>query len=201
MFKERPLPVLPIAEIIVGYAQANRHLTPHDPVLGLLLQWAGEAADPQVYARHIVDDAPEAPRHVLMMQGIVDTYILPTIANGLSMPLGLDLAGPSLEGTDPRSAIFPYAEDALTLVGRGGIAYPAMGNRDVGGQTVTAVLTQHPEDPIEDGHEAVFQTEPPKLQYRCFLDGLCPGPCPERAQYGSDHLRLRRPAPPRPSGA
>jgi len=37
------------------------------------------------------------------------------------------------------------------------------------------VLTQHPGDGIEDGHEVVFQTEPPKDQYRCFLRTLLTG--------------------------
>lgn len=187
LYKEKPLPVLPLANLIVGYSRAGATITTFDPALALLLQWAGEAADPQVYARHVVDQplASDPSRHVLMMQGIVDTYILPTIANGLSLPLGLDLAGPALESTDPRSAIFTSVEDALPLVDRGNVAYPASANRTVDGSTVTAVVTQHPQDAIEDGHEAVFQTAGPKHQYRCFLEDFAAGRVPVVPAPGS----------------
>jgi hypothetical protein len=40
---------------------------------------------------------------------------------------------------------------------------------------VTAVVSQFPGDGIEDGHEVVFQTDPPKHAYRCFLLGLVAG--------------------------
>jgi hypothetical protein len=36
-------------------------------------------------------------------------------------------------------------------------------------------VVQHVEDGIEDGHEAAFQTEPPKHQYRCFLKSFAEG--------------------------
>ncbi|MCB9626667.1 MAG: hypothetical protein H6725_04785 [Sandaracinaceae bacterium] len=172
LYKERPLPILPLARIIVGYTRTTQALTLFDPVLALLLQWAGEGSDPQTYAHRVVDaPLPDAsPRHVLMMQGIVDTYIFPSIANGLSLPLGLELAGSALESTDPRSARFTSIADLLPLVGRSTRSYPAGSNRNVAGTLVTAVVTQHPEDGIEDGHEVMFQTEGPKHQYRCFLD-------------------------------
>lgn len=180
LYKQKPLPVLPLARLIVGYTRASAQITQLDPALALLLQWAGESADPQVYAHRVVDQplAGDSSRHVLMMQGIVDTYILPAIANGLSLPLGLDLAGPALESTDPRSAVFTSVADALPLVDRTSIAYPASANRTVGGTTVTAVVTQHPEDGIEDGHEVMFQTAGPKHQYRCFLEDFAAGRAP-----------------------
>ena len=180
LYKQKPLPVLPLARLIVGYTRASAQITQLDPALALLLQWAGESADPQVYAHRVVDQplAGDSSRHVLMMQGIVDTYILPAIANGLSLPLGLDLAGPALESTDPRSAVFTSVADALPLVDRTSTTYPASANRTVGGTTVTAVVTQHPEDGIEDGHEVMFQTTGPKHQYRCFLEDFAAGRAP-----------------------
>ncbi|MGZ3443115.1 MAG: hypothetical protein ACXVDD_26520, partial [Polyangia bacterium] len=95
MDKIKPLHVRPYAEILLDYNMDQRSLEAHDPAL-TLLQWAEEPSDPQVYARRIVrEPAPgEAPRHVLMEQGIVDHYILPSIANSLSLSLGLDAAGP-----------------------------------------------------------------------------------------------------------
>jgi hypothetical protein len=45
------------------------------------------------------------------------------------------------------------------------IALPA--ELDLG--SATGVVTQHLEDGIEDGHEVMFQEDPPKHEYQCFL--------------------------------
>ena len=84
-----------------------------------LLQWAGEIADPPVFGRRLVHEpGQEAPRHVLMLQGIVDHYILPSIANATSLSLGLDLAGPPLDaGTAELESFLPLAS-LLPLIGR-----------------------------------------------------------------------------------
>ncbi|MCA9557294.1 MAG: hypothetical protein KC583_01910, partial [Myxococcales bacterium] len=173
-----PLETRPLAETILRYG--GRRLHTHDPVLSLL-QWAGESADPPVYAPLVIDHPVEgaAPRHVLMLQGIADTYILPPIANALSLAFGLDLAGPSLEATHPATADFTPLADLLDLRGRAALDLPARGNRD----GVTAVVVQHPQGPVEDGHEVVFQTEPPKIQYRRFLETLRAG-SPEVPEVG-----------------
>jgi hypothetical protein len=188
MYKQKPTPVYPAVSALLhdGGLQAD------DPIL-TFAQWALEAADPQLYGESIVR-APGAgaqPRHVLMMQGIVDDYILPRIANATSLSFGLDLAGTELDTeSDPRLAGELTVGPLLPLVpldARATIALPAAGN--VGG--TTAVLTQHMEDGIEDGHEVVFQTDPPKHEYQCFLaswlatgtpsvptDGSRDAPCP-----------------------
>ena len=173
VYKESPLRVRPIAETLLGVA-GRWELHEHDPVL-MLLQWAGESADPPAYGRLVVREPIGAPRHVLMMQGIVDTYILPPIANATSLSFGLDLAGPALDETEPRLEAFAPLRDHLALAGREAISLPASANYEA---SVTAVVTQHPEDGIEDGHEVVFQTEPPKRQYRCFLETLAAGEAP-----------------------
>src|SRR5262249_42816813 len=131
-----------------------------------------DPADPQVYDGRVVR-APAAgeARHVLMEQGIVDHYMLPRIANATSLALGLDLAGPALDAGAGLVDEPPLAP-LLPLGGRGPIALPAQGN--IGG-TTTAIVVQHPEDGIEDGHEVVFQTDPPKQEYRCFLESLLAG--------------------------
>jgi len=36
-------------------------------------------------------------------------------------------------------------------------------------RVATAVVTQHAEDGLEDGHEVMYQTDVPKHQYQCFL--------------------------------
>jgi hypothetical protein len=136
-----------------------------------LFQWAAEPADPPAYARAIVHEPSSAPAHVLMIQGIVDHYIMPSIANAASLSLGLDLAGDALDAVTPELADTPHLAEMLTFSGRAQISLPASGN--AGG--ATAVVVQAKEDGIQDGHEVVFQTAGPKHQYRCFLESLALG--------------------------
>lgn len=175
MFKLDPLPVKGFAELLVGYAGTPYELSVYDPALAFF-QWALEGADPPVYDARIVRPATGSPKHVLMMQGIVDHYILPPIANATSLSMGLDLGGESLDDKTPEIADLPSLGSVIGFgLGRP-IPLPASMNVTTpGGAKVTAVVTQHPEDGIEDGHEVVFQTEGPKHQYRCFLEGLKAG--------------------------
>ena len=194
MWKRKPLYVRPIAEALFNYDMDQRDLTESDPAL-TMVQWAAEPSDPQVYAHRIIrePDAGTPPRHVLMEQGIVDNYILPRIANSLSLPLGLDLGGAPLDTHVPQYEMQMQTPilDVLPLVGRASVSLPASGNLTVNGLKVTGLVVQHAEDGIEDGHEVVFQTEAPKHQYRCFLlafakdltpvvpmDGAADAPCP-----------------------
>jgi hypothetical protein len=164
LYKEKPIAPGPVVGGLLGVPR----LAPGEPVL-TLLQWAAEAADPQVYAGRIVRG--ETPRHVLMMQGIVDHYILPNIANAVSLPLGVDLAGVSLDGTAGLPAIQLALAPLLGFSGASSLALPVTGNHD----GVTAVVVQHPSDGVQDGHETVFQRDEPKHQYRCFLESFARG--------------------------
>lgn len=167
--KELPIPVRGGFQSILGVTGAYE-IHEHDPSM-MLLQWAGESADPPVYASAIRDNGA----HVLMMQGIVDHYILPPIANALSLALDLDLAGEALDENDiediaqfaPLREHLPFSEgDAIDL--------PVRGNQE----GVTAVVVQHLQDEVEDGHEVVFQLDEPKNEYRCFLETLRSGASP-----------------------
>ena len=158
--KRSPLDVRPLAEGILGYPQDT--LTEHDPALGLL-QLAGESADPPV-ASHVLS-ARDEPVHVYMAQGIVDSYILPPIANAGALSLGLDLAGDALDAEHAELASYVPLDERLPLVGGRRLELPVSGSD--GGRT--AVVVQHAEDAVEDGHEVYFQTEGPKHQARCFL--------------------------------
>ncbi|MCA9513335.1 MAG: hypothetical protein KC635_00175 [Myxococcales bacterium] len=173
VYKQRPVPPKPFAEAVLGYD--DREVHPHDPAL-TLLQWAVEAADPAVYAAR----ANAHPGHVLMEQGIVDTYILPPIANTTSLSLGLDLAGDELDTRDdPRLAGMRPLGELLGLAGRAAIPLPASGNATgAGGEALTRIIVQHPEDGVEDGHEVIFQTAAPKREYRCFLAAFAAGDTP-----------------------
>ncbi len=178
VYKLSPVAVRPVMEHLLHYSGIGRTLDEFDPALSLL-QWAGEPADPPVYARAIIREPTGGhARHVLMVQGIVDTYILPSIANSTSLSLGLDLAGQELDGADPRLAMFAPLGGLLDLSGRHVIALPASGNVTVGGQASTDIVVQAPQDMVEDGHEVVFQTEGPKHQYQCFLQGFAAGVVP-----------------------
>ena len=165
--KQSPLEVRPIAEAMLGYD--DRTLIEADPALQLL-QWAGEAADPPVWGA----DLQAAGRHVLMVQGIVDTYILPPIANTTSLSLGLDLGGEVLDANHPDLASYRSLAEVLPYAGGQVLPLPVQANR--GG--ATRVVVQHLEDGVEDGHEVLFQLDLPREQVRGFLEGLASGQAP-----------------------
>jgi hypothetical protein len=167
MDKQKPLRVRPLAEIVLNYNQIQRDLTPNDPGL-MLVQWGAEPSDPQVYDRMVL------PRHVLMEQGVVDHYILPSIANSTSLAMGLDLAGPDIasQNAEEQMLMQPSIAAMLPLVGGKQLQLPVTGNAAGG---ATAVVVQHNGDMIEDGHEVVFQTDAPKHQYKCFLQSWLTG--------------------------
>ncbi len=174
LFKQKPLAVRGFAEALVGH-----ELGPHDIEL-MLLQWAGESADPPVYAPAITRGA--SPRHVLMVQGIVDHYILPAIANATTLSAGLDVGGDALDASTPELAGFDAIERVLDFSGRQRLALPARGN--AGG--ATAIVVQQREDGVEDGHEVVFQTASPKRQIRCFLRALAAAEVPVVVASGAE---------------
>ena len=167
MHKLHPVATRPIAESLLGYDTINRTLTDHDPAL-MLVEWAAEPSDPQVY------NHPAQAHHVLMLQGIVDGYILPAIANPTTLSMGLDLAGDALDAKSAEEKALNQTSilDLLPFVGRKQLTLPVTGNRD---GKYTTVVVQHPGDGIEDGHEVVFQTEPPKHQIICFLKSFLTG--------------------------
>jgi len=182
IWKQQPLDIRGVIGVLLGYTQQKRAVNDDDPIL-TLFQWAEEPSDSDVYSRDIIDDpAPgSAPRNWLMEQGIVDHYILPPIANAMSVSLGLDLLGTEL---DDRSAELADAGDPTLAsvipfsTGKPISTYPVVGNRTSHGQTLTALVTQHPADGVEDGHEMVFQTDAPKREYRCFLQTWAQGKTP-----------------------
>lgn len=181
MWKQQPLNVLDAVRLLLGYATQRRELKEDDPVL-TLFQWAEEPSDVVGYTRAIIREPPAgmAPRDVLMEQGIVDHYIMPPIANTMSLSLGLDLTGTPLDGTSPELEMdgTPTLESVLQFSGGTQIPLPVTGNLTSGGAHVTAVVTQHPSDGIEDGHEIVFQTDAPKREYTCFLAAWAAGTMP-----------------------
>ena len=155
LYKRSPLPVLPIIATLLDVDEAD--LSDASVPIGLL-QWAGEAADvpPSAWgARDRLD--------VLMTQGIVDTYILPPIANVATVSLGLDLGGPALD-----VGALPDLTGVAEVIGFGGgaqVGLPLSGNRP----DHTRVVVQRAEDGVEDGHEIAFQSEAARVQVQAFL--------------------------------
>jgi hypothetical protein len=177
LYKEQPLNVKPALEFLLQYDVAHgQFMTENDPALSLF-QWAIESADPQMYDYRIINDpvAGAVPRPVLMIQGIVDHYILPDIANATTLTLGLDLAGAELDQSSQEPAGQTLVSTLLPLIGRSNLSYPVSNNLQTPGGAVTGVLVQAPGDGILDGHEVVFQTDGPKHQYQCFLESTLAG--------------------------
>ncbi len=174
LYKELPILIRPLAEVLIGYPPIGRKLTEGDAALSLV-QWAAEGADPPTYGSRILNGSG-APHNVLMFQGIVDHYILPPMANAATLSFGLDLGAGELDNTVPEIADFTPISSLLPLSGRSAITLPAQSNYSIGnGQGVTAVVSQHLSDGIEDGHEMMFQEQGPKYQYRCFLASYASG--------------------------
>jgi hypothetical protein len=161
LYKRSPLEVRPIAALMLNEPAEALDLL--HPALQLL-QWGGEAADVPLSAA----DRAGRDLDVLMTQGIVDTYILPPIANAASLSLGLDLAGPPLDaGALPDlQALGPL----LPLVGRREITLPAQGNVEGAGGPWTRVVVQRAEDGEQDGHEVAYELPEARRQLRCFLE-------------------------------
>jgi hypothetical protein len=171
VYKQLPLDVPGVLGVLLDYTSSGRTLTEHDPA-ATIFQWAIESADPQVYDERIIrDPIPGAhARDVLMVQGIVDHYILPPIANATTLTLGLDLAGEAIDQATPAESPYTPILPLLPLVGHSQIQFPVQGNVTGGdGRKVTSIVMQAPGDAVEDGHEVIFQTDPPKHEYQCFL--------------------------------
>ncbi len=176
LYKKEPIPIKGIAEILLGLGSSDYKLHSLDPML-TMFQWAVEPADPPAYALGVLREPKEgSPRHVLMLQGIVDHYILPSIANTTSLSFGLDQAGEAYDSQTPEIASFTPLAQLLPFSGRAPVAYPVSGNfLGAKGEKTTAAVVQHRSDGIEDGHEIAFQTTAPKHQYRCYLEGFAKG--------------------------
>ncbi len=160
IYKESPVPTREPISFLFGY-DLERQTFEHDPMLSLV-QWAGEPADPAVYGRLLRE------RHVLVFEGVLDTYIPPPIASPVTLSLGLDLAG---EAIDEQLERYRPLRDDLPLADLRALPLPVRAN--AGG--FTRVVTQLPADGLEDGHEVMYQQPAAHRQLDCFLRTLSEG--------------------------
>ena len=174
MYKDMPTALAPIFEPFV--ATRARPFPAQDPVVNLF-QWALEPADGTVYAPAM------RTLQVLQIQGIVDHYIMPPIARALSVPLGLDLAGP--EWDDSPKYASSYAgltplDAFLPLAGLKSLPLPISGAE--GGRTAIVFQAEHINHiecaSVGDGHEVIFEEPTPRYLYRCFLESIASGARP-----------------------
>jgi hypothetical protein len=174
VYKQLPLEVRPLAEAMFGYSSTGYELTSHDVVLSLL-QWAGEGADPPLSNRV----TRQGELQVLMLQGIVDRYILPPIANAMSVSLGLDLGGDALDEETPEIADLRPLRALLPLSGGQQVSLPHTPAGPL------RLVIQIAEDDIQDGHEVAFQHPGPQRAVRCLLEALAVGEAPIVSVEGS----------------
>ncbi len=105
-----------------------------------------------------------------MIQGIVDRYIMPPMANAMTIAMGLDVAGPTYDAEDLPD--LPSVDSVLGYSGASALDLPAWGNEEDDGKDLTAVVVQHREDGVEGGHEVAYQKPIARWQVRCFLQTL-----------------------------
>ncbi len=115
-----------------------------------------------------------APKPILLVEGVVDSYHLPRMVNAYAMSVGLDLAGPEAEDT----AAADYA-----LVGREVLPPPVSGNIDLASGDITAATIQRAQN-HQDGHYVPFELDDVKYRYSCFVaslvrDGIATIPPPD----------------------
>jgi hypothetical protein len=160
----------------LGFSGSTYVVDQYDPLLSMI-EWAAEPADLAAYGPRVIHDPTTgSARHMLVFEGIVDTHELPPLSNAASLSLGIDLGGDWLDSRSDALKSYTPLGSLLVLAGRQTITLPVSENVVVDASTsVTGVVVQHPSDGIEDGHEVVFQTDGPKKQYRCFLEGLAKG--------------------------
>ena len=186
LYKKQPVPISAAASLL-GYACAPQA---RDPQLSLL-QWALEPSDAQSYAPILVKDDTRVARHVLMIQGLVDHYIFPPIADVISLAAGLDLGlGPGSCNGDERcdrqpvegevaSPDYPSLADLLKLSGHSAIAlstaagnvlWPAGVARPSGYTgNLTALVVQHRIDENRDLNGYACKVDGHEVIYESLL--------------------------------
>jgi hypothetical protein len=129
------------------------------PVLNIFQAFA-ERADPLNYARRFVFEPPagEEPTHLFYSEGLLDDKTIPVQIENLAASSGC-------------APMLPLAREveAMRLRGVEPVEPPVAGNVEgPGGQPVTAVLVQYP----QDGHYPVFRNDDARRHYTGFLDTL-----------------------------
>ena len=174
---EAPIVLRDLVGVLLGYEPGDE-VDVHDVPIALF-QTAMESVEMASWGRHVWQEplAGNAPKDLLLIEGLIDPGHFPRMVNSYAMSVGMDV----LEPTSEETAAAEYA-----LVGRGGIAAPASANSDAEGRRVTTITVQRDERPGTDGHIVPFEWPDLKYQYSCFAwsalvsgTATVPGPNPD----------------------
>ncbi|MCA9571640.1 MAG: hypothetical protein KC656_27565, partial [Myxococcales bacterium] len=158
---ESPVPYRTLVKLLLGY-DADDEVDVFDPPL-TLLQTVMDPVDVTTWAPHIAR-APlpgSAPKPLLLIEGVIDTYHFPQMVDAQGLAAGLGLIGPLAD---------PGAEDAYALAGRGVLSAPVTVDATLG--PVTGVTVQRQQREGIDGHHVPFEWGDVKYRYSCFFESL-----------------------------
>ena len=158
VMKEEPIRMRDLVTFLLGFEEGEV-LDEFHPLM-LLFQTACEASEAMNFARRWIDRpvAGGAAKQILLIEGLLDGYFPPRMANALAMAARLDLAGPV---QDPDTPVELGWVDASTL------DLPAGPNRG----EISAHLIQFLAEGF-DGHYVNFNLSAPKYAYKCWFDSL-----------------------------
>ncbi|MFT3771026.1 MAG: hypothetical protein QM820_36895 [Minicystis sp.] len=160
---ESPVKYSVLVKVLLGMDPED-DLDLFDPPL-TLFQTVMDPVDVTNWARHIAKDPlpGNAPKPLLFIEGVIDTFHFPRMANTHGMAAGLDVIAPLVD---------PSAADDYALAGHGAITAPASNNIQAPGGSVTGVTLQREQRPGIDGHHVPFEWGDVKYRYSCFFDSL-----------------------------
>lgn len=158
--KFEPLDFKALVELLLAY-QPPDEADMFDPVINLA-QTFWEPVEPMNWAGRWAREA-ETPKDILIIEGVVDGYFPPPMANALALAARTQPVRPLAEET---------IEDALDQVALDALDAPAGGNLQTPSGPVSALLLQFPQPQGISGHYVPFELNEPKHQYRCFFENL-----------------------------
>jgi hypothetical protein len=173
-----PFDFAEIAHGLLGYAEGDA-VDLFDPAL-TLLQTALEPVEAMNWGRATVLHplAGRRPKHLLLIEGVVDSHHAPRAVNAYAMSVGTDLIAPEVE---------PTAAEEYALVGRGVLPAPLSLNLFAPGGGVTAGTLQRQQNG-QDGHLVAFEFDDVKRRYACFVATLAESELPVVPAISSDPL-------------
>jgi hypothetical protein len=153
-----PVDFKPTLELVLGFPK-ERGLRRSHPLLHMF-QSLWDYADPTTRAPFVAKapHAGKAPVPFLMTAGVIDGYFHPLAENAVAVARGATQAGASVD---------PSLEDTLKLAGRALGTYPLKGNLNGAAAGVVQGAS-----PFELGHFVVFEQDPFRAQYTCFLQSV-----------------------------
>ena len=161
-------------ELAVNTAVINRipflNLDDAHPFL-MLMEWTLGAVETTTNVTTLMRYPAKTPPHVIGFSGYNDFLLRDPVQQPFFLALGSDLLGDDI-GWARRHTLMPE----LTLGGARQLSYPAVNNQWIEGHgpRTNVVMRYRGDNPalLYNGHEVLFQSDPIKHQYGCFLAHL-----------------------------